>query len=142
VAEARGPWIQLEGLSGPLPGMVRWSRLTGGLAEGLHVDTLIIGLAADPSIRTVFVDSVQVVSVSSPSAEQAADGLFRGPSALSADHQAIFDAIGNRNGRYDLGDFLAWVDRGGVLLTNQLRAKLQEAMLAESRARQGTSGGP
>jgi hypothetical protein len=135
VAQAGGAWIQLEGLSGPLPGMVRWSRLTGGLPEGVHVDSLIIGLAADPSIRAVFVDSVQVVSVASPTAEQAADGLFRGPSALSADHQAIFDAIGNRNGRYDIGDFLAWVDRGGILLTNQLRARLQEVMLTEGRTR-------
>lgn len=143
VAQASGSWIQLETASGALPGQVRWSRLTGGLGEGLHVDSLVIGLAADPSIHTVFVDSVQVVSVASPTAEQAADGLFRGPSALSPDHQAIFDAIGNRNGRYDLGDFLAWVDRGGILISADVRSTLQRAMLEESAAdAAGRSRGP
>lgn len=132
VAQSTGAWLQLQSTTGPLPGMVRWNRLTSSLPEGTHVDTLVIALAADPSIRTLYVDTVQVTTVTAPTPDQAADALFRGASVLSSDHQMVLDGTGNRNGRYDLGDFLAWVDRGGILLTGSVRAKVAEAMRLES----------
>jgi M6 family metalloprotease-like protein len=41
---------------------------------------------------------------------RAADALFRA-AALSAEELEYLDTLGNRNGRYDLGDFLAFVRR-------------------------------
>jgi hypothetical protein len=41
---------------------------------------------------------------------RAADALFHG-GRLSAGEVEYLDAMGNRNGRYDLGDFLAFVRR-------------------------------
>ncbi len=117
-------WIHLESWSGDFPGVLRWSRSTGGLAAGFHVDSIVVQLVADAGFRAVYVDSVEVVNVTSPAPAQAADALFRG-SGLTADQLAILDAAGNKNGRYDLGDFLAWVERGNIQLNAAVRARLQ-----------------
>ena len=42
--------------------------------------------------------------------DEAADALF-GERRLSEARLAALDLLGNRNGRYDLGDLLAWIER-------------------------------
>ena len=124
-------WIVLETTSGGFPGLLKWNRNTVGLGVGTHVDSIIVELASDPAFRAVYVDSIQVVNVVTPTPALAADALFRGPSALTADQRAILDAGGNRNGQYDLGDFLAWVDRSNIRLTAGIMAQVQAALRAE-----------
>ncbi len=52
-------------------------------------------------------------------------GHLVGPAApLSGDELSYLDLIGNRNGRYDVGDFLAWLDAGGVAITQAELSKL------------------
>ncbi len=120
-------WIHLESWSGGFPGMLRWSRSLGGLAGGMHVDSIVVRLVADPGFLAVFIDSVEVVNVTSPDPRQAASALFQG-SGLTSDQLAILDAAGNKNGRYDLGDFLAWVDRGNIQLNAALMARVRQAL--------------
>jgi hypothetical protein len=43
--------------------------------------------------------------------------LVNGSSTLTADALRYLDLIGNRNGHYDVGDFLAWVNVTGAPLT-------------------------
>lgn len=65
-------------------------------------------------LTAVFVDKVAVdVSV-------AARALLGG-TALSADAMAYLDAIGNQNGRYDVGDYTAWLRRTGQSLPASLK---------------------
>ena len=128
-------WIGVETPTGSFPGYLRWSRNTVGLAAGTHVDSIIVELDGNPAYRSVYVDSVQVVNVVSPTPAQAADALFNGSGNLNTDQRAILDASGNRNGQYDLGDFLAWVDRGNIRLTTSVMAQVQAAMREETEAR-------
>jgi hypothetical protein len=49
----------------------------------------------------------------------AADAIL-GVTPLSDDEVGYLDAAGNRNGVYDLGDFLAEAERAGVLAQDQI----------------------
>ena len=51
---------------------------------------------------------------------EAAEGIL-GTAALATDEVRYLDAAGNRNGSYDLGDYLAAVDRAAM--TSQLVAR-------------------
>ena len=81
-------------------------------------------------VRAYLSDATATGSISSPSGARAPDGESEAPLArvaglsveamaqvlfgeaeLSADQRAAFDYLGNRNGRYDLGDLLSWIDR-------------------------------
>jgi hypothetical protein len=53
------------------------------------------------------------VTVREVSLNHAAGGLF-GTEALDQQEVVYLDAVGNRNGMYDLGDFLAASDRGDL----------------------------
>jgi hypothetical protein len=52
----------------------------------------------------------------------AADAIL-GADGLPGEDALYLDAAGNRNGRYDLGDFLAAVDRGATTLSVQSMAR-------------------
>ena len=60
--------------------------------------------AADDALE----DALTLVDDLTP--DEAADALF-GERRLSEARLAALDLLGNRNGRYDLGDLLAWIDR-------------------------------
>lgn len=62
-------------------------------------------------------DFVQVATIDASAAVAAVLG---GP-ALAADQRLYLDAIGNRNGGYDVGDLLAWLRRTGRPLPTALR---------------------
>jgi M6 family metalloprotease-like protein len=85
----------------PQPNAV-FARWTGDTASTL--DTLNLTMTRPFDLTATFVAIRQVVI------GDAANAML-GISPLSADAAAYLDAAGNRNGRYDLGDFLAQVDR-------------------------------
>ncbi|MES2124548.1 MAG: S8 family peptidase [Gemmatimonadota bacterium] len=123
--------LRLVTESGSLNGAVVWERLSTTLAVGLHVDSIEIRLQADASVRSVFVDTLEVVSVPAPEPGLAVEELFRA-GGLTADQRAVLDREGNGNGAYDLGDLLAWIDRSHVRLSAQVAAQLQGLMLREA----------
>ena len=51
--------------------------------------------------------------------------LFRAGS-LTDDQRALLDRDGNHNGSYDLGDFLAWVDRTHIRLSASMVSRLMQ----------------
>jgi hypothetical protein len=75
-------------------------------------------------------DTVVMVEIAVPTPERAAEELFTS-GRLDAGQRDVLDQGGNRNGRYDLGDFLAWVERAGIRLSASLTGRLA-ALPAES----------
>ncbi|MEO8478715.1 MAG: hypothetical protein ABI542_03710, partial [Gemmatimonadota bacterium] len=124
-------WLTLITSAGQAPGWLRWSRQVSALGIGVHVDSIVVTASADPAVRAVYVDTLEVVSVTSPTPTIAVRDLFRGGGQLNADQRVAFDAAGNRNGRFDLGDFLAWVRRNNIRLSTSEMAEVQAAMRAD-----------
>lgn len=60
--------------------------------------------------------------------------LLNGTSALTAAQLSDLDKLGNNNGSFDLGDFLAWVQATGAPLTAQ-----QRGLLVGASAKKGAS---
>lgn len=54
--------------------------------------------------------------VAVPTASLAADELFAAGRLNAAQRDAL-DQVGNRNGRYDVGDFLAWIEKANIILS-------------------------
>ena len=50
-----------------------------------------------------------------------------GGAALSKAQRDLLDAEGNNNGTYDLGDFLAWIDRTAQGVPPEMMARLMAA---------------
>jgi len=71
------------------------------------------------SVRAVFLETFNTVDVVSQ--------LLNGASALTAAQLGDLDQLGNNNGEFDLGDFLAWVQATGAPLTAQQRALVSAA---------------
>lgn len=69
--------------------------------------TLQLGMARPYNLTATFVAQVNV-------AVDAAANTLLGTGGLSAEQSAYLDARGNRNGVYDLGDFLAYVKASGA----------------------------
>ena len=128
-ATSSASWITvLKGGGTPSAGEISWVRQVESLTVGRHIDSVVVTLTANPAITGTFVDTVDVVFVPEPVAGVAVDGLFRsGP--LNGDQLLLMDAIGNRNGRYDLGDFLAWVEKNKIALSPSTVARLAEVPL-------------
>jgi len=60
--------------------------------------------------------------------------LLNGTSALTAAQLGDLDQLGNNNGGFDLGDFLAWVQATGAPLSAP-----QRALLTGARTKKGAS---
>ena len=74
------------------------------VAKGTIKDNDAASDAADDALE----DALAVAEGLTP--DEAAGALF-GERRLSEARLAALDLLGNRNGRYDLGDLLAWIDR-------------------------------
>jgi M6 family metalloprotease-like protein len=101
--------------------------LTEGSQVSLQVapqpDAVFVGWSGDTTatsdtltlpIRHPFDLMANFVAVQDVVLTSAADALF-GTSALRSEEAAYLDAVGNRNGVYDLGDFLSASDRSAAL---------------------------
>jgi hypothetical protein len=53
----------------------------------------------------------------------AASALFGSPS-MNALQQQMLDLLGNTNGRYDVGDFLAYFDRTGATVSEAMMVRV------------------
>jgi len=71
------------------------------------------------AVRAVFLETFNTADVVSQ--------LLNGSSALTGAQLADLDQLGNNNGPFDLGDFLAWVQATGAPLTAQQRALVSAA---------------
>ncbi len=121
-ATTRQSWITLTNEHGTGSGAVTWTRNTTGLGAGTWVDTITVSAGR---LSAVIVDSVVigVLDVSLPQPADAVHELFKAGS-ISADQRARLDREGNNNGKYDLGDFLAWVQRAHIKMTAEMTREL------------------
>jgi len=132
VATTTASWIRITHGLTPTAGPVRWERTLDALPLGRHIDSVVVSLSTNQALRGVYVDTVDVVMVTEPTPTLAVEDLVRG-GRLHTDQRDLFDAIGNRNGRYDLGDFLAWVDRNRVTLSSGMMQQVVEVQQLEAQ---------
>jgi hypothetical protein len=124
VASTNGTRLGVITSQGRLNEYVVWERRTSEGSVGMYVDTVKVRLMAAAELEAIFVDTLEVVAVQMPDVGIAVEELVRG-GRLSEDQRLLFDRDGNRNGIFDLGDFLAWVDRARIRLSPAQMAQLQ-----------------
>ncbi len=108
-------------------GRYLWSVVSGRLPPGLtfftngHVSGTPEATGSFPVTLRVasgnqLVNFPLTFTVNAPTliVEAAVDELLNVGTPLTDDQLRYLDLLGNRNGRYDLGDFLAWVKKTGV----------------------------
>jgi hypothetical protein len=127
--------LQISGGSGTMV----WSVTGGALPQGVTLDAATGILSGYPrqtgnfsyqaTVRSCTTQSQTfALSVSAPTLTTA-DVVTQllGPAApLNADQVRYLDYLGNSNGGFDIGDFLAWVKATGAPLSAAIMAKLLE----------------
>jgi hypothetical protein len=131
-ATTSSPRLQMITSSGSLNASMAWQRLPADLAPGIYVDSIHVALQTDSTVRVEFLDSLEVVAVAMPQPDVAVTDLFGG-NTLTEDQRSVLDRAGNNNGRYDLGDFLAWLDHAHIRLTGALAARVQSLVVQGSK---------
>jgi hypothetical protein len=141
IATTGAPWLRLTRSQGAVNTAVIWQRLPIAMPVGLHVDTVHVQLQSDSSIQAVFVDSLDVLTVAMPQPDAAVSDLFS-HNLLTPDQRTVLDRLGNGNGSYDLGDFLAWVDRAQIHLSASVVAALRGLTVAPATNASGRTPRP
>jgi M6 family metalloprotease-like protein len=98
---ADGTPVALTATANPGAEFIGWKGDTASMAASLSLQ-----MTGAYDLTALFVQSATI------DAAAAARALLGGP-ALDANAAAYLDAIGNRNGSYDVGDYLAWLRRTG-----------------------------
>jgi M6 family metalloprotease-like protein len=111
-------------LSGTLPLGV--TLLENGRIAGIPEETGTFPITARVTSGTQALDVSTTLSVSAPQLTTAGilTALLGTGGALSADEARYLDLLGNRNGRYDVGDFRAFLDKTGGAVTAEVMAEL------------------
>jgi M6 family metalloprotease-like protein len=101
----------------PLPGMVFVGWQTDTVATG---STLMLPMEHPYDVTAVYL-AEQVIPV-----QDATDDLLGTPT-LNFDQRNFLDQLGNRNGGYDVGDYLALLERSGVSASPELLKRIAAA---------------
>ena len=106
-AAATAPWIALEETAGQGMDPIAWSRSAATLAAGVHEDTIAIGVTSHPHLRGLIVDrfDVQQAIAVATAAHQ-----LLGEEGLVSGQTRFLDWLGNRDGEFNAGDVLRWLD--------------------------------
>ena len=128
-------WIELSAGTGQGAGWLFWRRDFAGVEFGIRRDSLefATGVGNDREVFLVVNETV-VTGADAIAPDVAASALF-GSSPASPLQLQMLDLLGNANGRYDIGDFLAFYDRTGSLPSAAMMARVMELRRIELRAR-------
>jgi hypothetical protein len=107
----------------PIPGMVFVGWQTDTVATG---NTLTLPMKHPYDVTAVYLVNM-VIAV-----QDATDDLLGTPK-LDFTQRDFLDQLGNRNGGYDVGDYLALLDRSGVSVSPELMARLKSARSQPAR---------
>ena len=107
-----GTAVTLTAAAGSTP-FLSWAGDTASTSAQLRLP-----MGRPYTVRAVFLAPVPTTAVVSQ--------LLAG-TGLTTGQQADLDQLGNANGRFDLGDFLAWVNATGAPLTTEQRALVAAA---------------
>ena len=100
-------WLTLERSAGAYGEAVVWTRASGALAAGLYVDTITVQVEGRPGRSGMIVN--QFNAVEGMRVEDAALHLL-GVERLEAVQARFLDWFGNRDGTFNAGDVLRWLD--------------------------------
>lgn len=115
VTHGPAPWLTVTTAAGTGSGRVRWTRNPTGLAVGTVVDTITIVAAGALGGPLQIIDSLRIFEPA-VAASCGITNLFGG-ACLSPTERTYLDDTGNRDGNYNLGDLLAFLDRKGLPLS-------------------------
>jgi hypothetical protein len=118
------PWVTLVTGNGDGPGYLRWQRNLDVVSYGISVDSIVVlrGSVEDGDVELVVTETVMSGADQVP-ALVAASALF-GTTELTALQRQMLDLLGNANGRYDVGDLLAYLDRTGHMLSAPMMGRV------------------
>ncbi|HEX9691597.1 MAG TPA: M6 family metalloprotease domain-containing protein [Gemmatimonadales bacterium] len=119
-------------------GTYQWRRLTGTLPLGLTLvpEGVVLGRPAASGAFTLVVEvtsgsqrdtATVALEIGEPVLAMAAvvNKLVGLESALTRDEEFYLDLLGNSDGTFDLGDFLAWVRSGAATVSPETLARLR-----------------
>ncbi len=106
-ATTDAPWQRLERASGGRADSIAWSRSAVGLQPGVYEATVVVGVEGRPELRGLIVDRFHVAD---PVAVEAAAHHLLGVERLAAGQTDFLDWFGNRDGEFNAGDVLRWLD--------------------------------
>jgi M6 family metalloprotease-like protein len=118
-------------------GTLAWQQTAGVLPAGMsflstgvlsgrptELGEFDIAVQARSSSQTVTVPVQLNVVAPALAADDVVSHLVGAGSLLSAEEISFLDFLGNGNGRFDVGDFLAWVSQPGVAVSPELMARV------------------
>lgn len=106
-ASAGSEWLMIERTAGGREDPVVWSRSSESLDPGMYADTIMIGVPGRSYLAGLIVDSLEVVA--EMTVEEAAHHLL-GDERLEPGQERFLDWFGNRDGTFNAGDVLRWLD--------------------------------
>jgi len=103
--------------------------LTSGVITGVTVETGEFPLTISVGSGNQRFEQDVVLSVVTPALvlDEVVNHLVGTDQRLTANETRFLDLIGNGNGRFDVGDFLAWLDAGGMAISAERMAELLRA---------------
>ena len=102
-----GGWLVIEREDGAYDEAVVWRRETVGLGPGVYEDTITVRVQGRPDLVGVIVDRVEIVA---PIAVDDAAHHLLGEDRLVPAQVLLLDWFGNRDGTFNAGDVLKWLD--------------------------------
>ena len=102
-----GGWLVIEREDGGYDEAVVWRRETAGLDPGVYEDTITVQVQGHPDLVGVIVDRVEIVA---PIAVDDAAYHLLGRDRLVPAQVLLLDWFGNRDGAFNAGDVLKWLD--------------------------------
>ncbi len=100
-------WLEIEQGEGGRDDPIVWTRTSHALDPGVYEDTITIRVNGRPDLLGRIVDRFEVVTPMS--VEDAAHHLL-GLERLAPGQQKFLDWFGNRDGSFNAGDVLKWLD--------------------------------
>ena len=123
-ASTNADWLTLVTASGDGPGYLRWQHDLAVVSYGISEDSIVVmsGSGGNREVELVVAETL-VSGADQIPALTVASALF-GAAELTALQQQMLDFLGNANGRYDVGDLLAYLDRTGYVLSAPMMARV------------------
>ena len=108
-----------------------WLQLTPG---GVFIGTPAKDSTFNFTVRVIsgqqFLDLLLRITITAPTLAVAnvVSQLLSGGTHLTANELTYLDLLGNHNGSYDVGDFTAWLDKTGTVVS----AEIMQRVMARS----------
>jgi subtilisin len=117
-------WVRFLTSTGSGPGYLRWQRDLVGMSFGVSADSILVTSGSGDTREVELVVTETIVTGADQIAAPLAAGALFGAQGLSELQGRMLDLLGNANGRYDVGDLLAHLDRTGFALSPAMLSRV------------------